>query len=94
MRRWGGATPRADCPSGTVRGQELSHKERGLHTGTGQPALTVILKSVISGLTSIAVIVLGTVNLPFQGWFVPISLRPVLRIVAAYVMARVWSSRG
>ena len=32
----------------------------------------------------------GTVNLQFQGWFVSISLRPVLRIVTAYVMATVW----
>ena len=31
-------------------------------------------------------IVLSTVNLQFQGQFVPLSLRPVLRIVAAYVM--------
>ena len=37
-------------------------------------------------------IVLGTVHLQFQGRFVPISLRPVLRIVAAYVTATVWSS--
>ena len=29
---------------------------------------------------------LGRVNLQFQGPLVPISLRPVLRIVAAYVM--------
>ena len=38
-------------------------------------------------------IVLGTVNLQFQGRFVPISLRPVLRIAAAYVPATAWSSR-
>lgn len=37
-------------------------------------------------------IVLDTVNLKFQGKFVPIFSRPVLRIVAAYVMASVWSS--
>ena len=36
--------------------------------------------------------VLGTVHLQFQGRFVSISLRPVLRIVAAYVTATVWSS--
>ena len=44
------------------------------------------------GLISIFLIVLSTINLQFQGRFVPISLRPVLRIVAAYVMATVWSS--
>ena len=43
-------------------------------------------------MTSIILIVLSTVSLQFQGWFVPISLRPVLRIVAAYVMATAWSS--
>ena len=31
------------------------------------------------------------VNLQFQGPLVPISLRPVLRIVAAYVVGTVWS---
>ena len=36
--------------------------------------------------------VLSTVSLQFQGRFVPISLRPVLGIVAAYVMTVVWSS--
>ena len=39
-------------------------------------------------------IVLSTIKLQFQGLFVPISLRPVLGIVAAYVMAPVWSSRS
>ena len=37
-------------------------------------------------------VVLGTVNLQFQGYFVSISLRPVLRIVAASVVGTVWSS--
>ena len=32
-------------------------------------------------------IVLRTVTLPFQGQFATISLKPVLKIVAAYVMA-------
>ena len=65
---------------------------RGLHAETAQSALTVILKLVIGSLASVILIVLGTVNLQFQGRFVPISLRPVLRIVAAYVLAKVWSS--
>ena len=38
-------------------------------------------------MTRIILIVLSTVNLEFQGWFVPISLRPVLRITAACAMA-------
>ena len=41
-----------------------------------------ILKLVISGLTSLILTVLSTVNLQFQGQFVPISLRPVVGIVA------------
>ena len=56
---------------------------RGLHAEMVPSALTVILKLVIGGLTSIILIVLSTVNLQFQGQFVPISLRPVLGIVAA-----------
>ena len=65
---------------------------RGLHAETAQSALTVILTLVIGGLIGNILIVLSTVNLQFQGQFVPISLRPALRIVAAYVMVTVWSS--
>ena len=38
---------------------------------------------VISGLTSIILVVLATVHLQFQGAVVPISLQSILRIVAA-----------
>ena len=44
------------------------------------------------GLISIILVVFGTVTLQFWGPFVPISLRPVLRIVAAYVVGTIWSS--
>ena len=54
-------------------------------------AVTVIFKLVISGLTSIILVVVGTVNLQW-GALVPISLRSVLRIVAAQVLGTVWSS--
>jgi len=61
------ACPKADSPS-------LDNQwTRGLHVETVQSALTVILKLVIGGLTSVILIVLGTINLQFQGWFVPIS---------------------
>ena len=50
-----------------------------------QSALTVIFKLIISGLTRIILIVLDTVNLQFQGPFVPISLRSLLEIVAAHI---------
>ena len=41
----------------------------------------------MGGLTRVIVLVLDAVNLQFQGQFVSISLRPILGIVAAYVMA-------
>ena len=63
---------------------------RGRHAERAQSSLTVIFKLVTGGLISVILVVLGTVNLQFQGHFVPISLRPVLGIVAAYVMATVW----
>ena len=49
----------------------------GLHVETAWSALTLILKLIICDLTSSILIVLGTVNLQFQGPFVPISLRPI-----------------
>ena len=54
---------------------------RGLRAETAQSVLTVIFKLVIGGLISIILIVLGTVNLQFQGPFVPICLRLILSIV-------------
>ena len=69
-------------------------RERGLHAEMAQSALTVILRLVICGLTSVIVIVLSTADLQFWGQFVPVSLRPVLRAVAAYVTAIIWASRG
>ena len=64
-------------------------RQRGLHAETAQSALTVILKVVTGGLTSVILIVSGTVNLQSQGSFVPISLRPVLGIVVAHVLGAV-----
>ena len=53
----------------------------------------VIFKLVFVDLTSIILVVLGTVNnLQFQGPYVPISFQPVLRIVAPYILGAVWSS--
>ena len=65
-----------------------------LHAETAQSSLTVTLKFVISGLTSIILVVLGTVTLQFQGALVPISLRSALRIVAAHILGTVWPSRS
>ena len=69
----------------------IDRGRRGRPAVTAQSAVTVIWKLIISGLTSIIFVVLGTATLHFQGWLVPISLRPVLGM-AAYVMATVWSS--
>ena len=74
-------------------GEESFYKEwwwEGvLHAET---SLTVIFKFVITSLSSSTSTVLGAVNLQLQGLFVPISLRPVLGIVAAHVLGTVWSS--
>ena len=63
----------------------------GIHAEQ-QSQLDTHLQIVTGGLTSVFLTVLGEVNLQFQGPFVPISLRPVLRIVAAHVLGTVWSS--
>ena len=47
-----------------------------------------------SGLNSEHHLVLSTVNLQFQDWFVPISWRKVLMIMAIYVISTVWSSHN
>ena len=67
-------------------------RRRRPHAETEQSFLTVIFKLIIGGLTCVILVVLGTVNLQFQGLFVPISLRPVIKLVAAYGMSTVWSS--
>ena len=63
-----------------------------LHAEAAQSSLTVIFKLVISGLTSIILVVLGIVNPQFQGALVPISWRSALRIVVAHILGTVWSS--
>ena len=62
------------------------------HIETAESALIVIFKLVIGGLTSAILIVLGTVNLQFQGPSVAISLRPVPGTVAAHVLGTGWSA--
>lgn len=68
------------------------HEVRRLHAETHSHLWQLSWNWLCGGLTSVILLVLSTVPLQFQGWFVPTSLRPVLRIVAAYVMAIVWSS--
>ena len=94
---WGGEIdlcPKADSlPAPRQSGGKSFYRQReGLHAERAQSALTVFLKLVISGLTSVILIVLSTVTPQFQGRFVRISLRPILGIVADYIMATVWYS--
>ena len=67
---------------------------KGLHVDPAQSALIVIFKLVVGSLTSVILMVGGTVKLQSQGSFVPVFLRPVLRIVAAHVLGTVGSSRS
>ena len=85
--RWGGVDicPNAGSPPPlATSGARGFLNRRGLCAETAQSPLTVILKLVTSGLISIIFIVLGTVNLQLQGLLVPMSLRPVLGIMAAF----------
>ena len=86
--------PKADSPSDKQRVRAFVDRAggRGLHAERAQSSLTVIFKLVISGLTGIILVVVGTVNLQFGGPFFPISLQSVLEIVAAHVLDTVWSS--
>lgn len=66
------------------------HKQREGATGSPNSRL-----EVVEGGLAIILIALSTVNrLKFQGWLVPVSLKPFLGIVAAYVTAAVWPSCG
>ena len=69
-------------PPPTVRGESFYRQKEG-GTCRDDTAPTVILKLAIGGQSSVILIGLGTINLQFHSWFVPISLRPILRIVAA-----------
>ena len=88
-RRVADICPKADSPPpilGTSGTRSFIDRKWGvLHVERAQSSLTVIFKLVISGLTSIILVVIGMVNLQFQGWLVPVSLRPVLGVVAAHV---------
>ena len=87
---WQKLVQRSTSPPLTISGaRAFIDRWRGLHAETAQSALTVIFKFVVDGLTSVILIVLGTVNLQSQGPFVPISLRPVLGIVIAHVLGTV-----
>ena len=77
----------------TSRGDSFCGQSgRGLHAEIAPSALRATFKLVVGGLTNILLVVLGIVNLQLQGLFVNISLWSVHGIVAAHIMATVWSS--
>ena len=83
----GGHLSRGQLPTLATSGaRAFIDRRRGLHVETAESALTSIFRLVIGSLISSILVVLGTVYLQFQGLFVPISLRPVLGIVTAYVV--------
>ena len=67
-------------PPSTTSGKELLKGSLGGMWAEGRSYIQTQHSQLRVFLT-----VLSTVNLHFQGWLVPISLRPVLRIVAAHV---------
>lgn len=83
-----GARPWDQLPLPGIHGQELSKGVSGVQEGgymqTAQSALAV-LKLVISGLISVILTVFSTMSLQYRVWFAPISVRPFLRVEAAYV---------
>ena len=84
------STPLFQSGAGTFKGEFQGCICRGNGLRTKQH--TQLLKLVISGLISIILIVLSTVDLQLQGqFFAFFFLSPVLRILAAYIMVTVWS---
>ena len=70
---------RPTSPSGNQWGKSFYRQKwnggGGLRAKIAVSSLTVIFKLVISGLTSVILVVLDIVNFQFQGPFVPISLQ-------------------
>ena len=71
-QREGGRLSKGQLPA-TDSGQELLEAEGGGYIQKQNYQLTVTLKLVIGGLTSVISTVLSTVNIQFQGQFVSIS---------------------
>ena len=83
--------PKADSTHSHQAGGRNSYRQNGvgLQAEIPQPSPTGIFELVITRLTSVIMVVLGTVNLQFWSPFIPISLQPVLGIVAAHVLGTV-----
>ena len=67
--------PKADPSSGQAEGESFYRQSGG--EGYMQKHYSH-LQLVISGITGIILVILGTVNVQFQGALVPISLRSIL----------------
>ena len=68
----GGHLSRGQLPTlATSEARAFINRRRELHAEIAQLSVTVILKLAIHGLTSIILVVLGTVNLQFQDPFSP-----------------------
>ena len=74
--------PKADSPSDKQRVRAFVDRAggRGLHAERAQSSLTVIFKLVISGLTGIILVVLGTVNLQLGVHFFPFLCSQFLKL--------------
>ena len=84
--QWGEQTSVQRLSPHPKQSEETDRRNTGMWKQQSAP--TVTLKLVSRGLISIILIVLGTVNLQFQGQFISISLRPALRIMAANVVGK------
>ena len=73
-------------------GGELYRQSRGATCRNSIVISNSHFQTVISGLASFILVVLGSVNLQFLGPFVSISLQPIIKIVAVHVLSIVWSS--
>lgn len=83
----GGLLSKGQTPPLIIGGQKFYRQREGAACRAALSALTVFLKLVVGWSGQCHLVVLSTVNLQFRSWFVHISLTPVLRIVAAYVIA-------
>ena len=88
--------PKADSasslPAEQAGGGNFYKVGRGLHAETTQPSLTVICRLVLSGLTSVLLIVLGTVNLRLWARLLPFLCSQLSELWQR--LATLWPSRG
>ena len=79
---------RPTLPTDNQWARAFIDRRRELHAETGVSSDSH-LETGHQWSTSTVLVVLGTVNLQVQALLISVSLRPILKIVAAYVMATV-----